>query len=78
MEMERAIEMLKESISHNLPSLESDDRFHRAIVTAARNRVLSQVYNQIANLLLAFKQEMLLMEDKEKSLSYHERIYLAI
>lgn len=76
--LEQAIEMLKESIANHRPSLESDELFHRAIVDAARNQVLSKVYTYIGSLFMNVKQELLVLEDKQKSLDYHEKIYQAI
>lgn len=76
--MENAIEMFQDAIQTNSPTIESDALFHKAIVGAARNSVATKVYDFVSGLLVSMKQELLLVEDKHKSLYYHQQIFAAI
>ncbi|RXT07097.1 FadR/GntR family transcriptional regulator [Ammoniphilus sp. CFH 90114] len=76
--MELGLQMHREAIRFNRPTLEADLTFHGAIVAAAKNYVLSKVYESIADLLKTIREELLSKEDKYKSYSYHEKIFEAI
>lgn len=76
--MEEAIEMHKEAIDRKLPSIEADNLFHKSIVLATRNNVLIKVYESITELIESFKQDLLKVESKNKSLEFHLQIYEAI
>lgn len=76
--MEEAIEMHRESIRQNKPSIEADNYFHKSIVLATGNGVLIKVYESISELIVSFKRDLLQVEDKNKSIDFHMGIYSAI
>jgi len=76
--LEHAIAMLGDAIQTSRPGLESDELFHSTIVEATQNSVLLKIYSYIGNLFMNVKQELLVLEDKQKSLDYHIKIYEAI
>ncbi|KKK39912.1 transcriptional regulator [Mesobacillus campisalis] len=76
--MEQAITKHILAIEQEKPTIEADELFHKSIVLATRNSVFIRVYHFLADLLHSFKQDLLKVENKEKSLQYHQEIYQAI
>ncbi|WP_251551434.1 FadR/GntR family transcriptional regulator [Neobacillus muris] len=76
--MEEAIAIHLEAIEQNKPTLEADELFHKAIVLATQNKIIQKVYHQLSDLLYSFRNNLLKVESKQKSLQYHKDIYKAI
>ena len=78
MMMQESIEMYLVSIDRNKKTLEADELFHKSILLATQNSILINVYDSVSDLLHTFKQDLLQVENKMKSLQYHQDIFQAI
>lgn len=76
--MEQAITKHILAIEQDKPTIEADELFHKSIVLATRNSVFIKVYHFMTDLLHSFRNDLLKIENKEKSLQYHQEIYQAI
>lgn len=76
--MEKALEMHKEAIQFNQPTIKSDELFHKAIVMSTGNSVLEKVYDNISDLLHSLRLDILKVENKQVSFEHHLKIFEAI
>lgn len=76
--LEEALERHKDAIMFNKPTIEADELFHKTLVNSAKNSVLAKVYDCVSDLLISTKHELLLVENKQRSLEYHQEIIEAI
>jgi GntR family transcriptional repressor for pyruvate dehydrogenase complex len=70
---------MRGQIEQGESAVPADERFHRAVVAAARNEVLSALYDQLASALTQSSQASLARrEQPHRSLTEHEAIAAAI
>jgi GntR family transcriptional regulator, transcriptional repressor for pyruvate dehydrogenase complex len=74
-----ALELMREEIGRGAPGVEGDERFHRAVMSAAHNEVLTTLYEQLAAGLQTTSQASLVREGQPvRSLGDHESVLRAI
>ncbi len=77
--IDAALELMRQEVANGDRGVTGDERFHAAITTAARSRLLARMMNEIAPMIRETRLESLSQPDRPKaSLDGHERIASAI